>query len=153
MKIYLLPVSFLLLALCTFCRVALPDSMVINPVTLVGEWHATEHHPERGKIDTVFVINADATFSGSLSINSQPVWQYSGGVATGRQPDYMGIPQKQPCPAAGRQGRNRRNTVSDGYRPDLPVCSQGYGKYPAPGQVKTGSNLTGQPLRGSCNPT
>ena len=59
MKIYLLPVSFLLLALCTFCRVALPDSMVINPVTLVGEWHATEHHPERGKIDTVFVINAD----------------------------------------------------------------------------------------------
>jgi len=79
MKIYLLPVSFLLLALCTFCRVALPDSMVINPVTLVGEWHATEHHPERGKIDTVFVINADATFSGSLSINSQPVWQYSGG--------------------------------------------------------------------------
>ena len=78
MKIYPLPMTFLLLALCTFCRIALPDSGVINSDTLVGEWHATENHPERGKIDTVFVINADATFSGSLSINSQPAWQYSG---------------------------------------------------------------------------
>lgn len=68
----------LVIALCTACRTVLPETVVIPPGTLVGRWHAAEQHPERGDIDTAFIINADATFSGSLSINSEPVWQYSG---------------------------------------------------------------------------
>jgi len=67
-----------MVTLCAACRGALSETVVITPETIVGEWHATEAHPERGSIDTVFVINADASFSGSLSINSQPAWQYSG---------------------------------------------------------------------------
>jgi hypothetical protein len=67
-----------MVTLCACCRVALSETVVITPETIVGEWHATEAHPERGNIDTVFVINADASFSGSLVINNEPVWQYSG---------------------------------------------------------------------------
>ena len=67
-----------MVTLCACCRVALSETVVITPETIVGEWHATETHQERGNIDTVFVINADASFSGSLAVNSEPVWQYSG---------------------------------------------------------------------------
>jgi hypothetical protein len=64
--------------LCLLCRTLLSETAVISPGAIVGEWHATEAHQERGDIDTVFVINADASFSGSLVINNEPVWQYSG---------------------------------------------------------------------------
>jgi len=67
-----------IVTLCAACRVALSETIVITSEAIVGEWHATEAHPERGNVDTVFVINADASFSGSLAINNEPVWQYSG---------------------------------------------------------------------------
>ena len=67
-----------LVTLCAACRVALSETIVITPEAIVGEWHATEAHPEQGNIDTVFVINADASFSGSLAVNDEPVWHYSG---------------------------------------------------------------------------
>lgn len=73
-----LSIFFLMVILCMAYRAALSDTVVITPETLVGKWQATENHPERGIIDTVFMINADATFSGSLSINNEPVWNYSG---------------------------------------------------------------------------
>ena len=44
----------------------------------MGEWQASEHHPEQGNISTLFLINADKTFSGSMTINDAPVWQYAG---------------------------------------------------------------------------
>jgi hypothetical protein len=70
---------FLLTAcLCMFCRAVLSEADVINPAAIVGKWHATEHHPQRGNIDTFFVINADATFSGTLSFNNELAWEYSG---------------------------------------------------------------------------
>ena len=78
MKRHPLLILFLVVALSTVCRAALSETDVISPGKIFGEWHATENHPQRGDIETVFVINADATFSGSLSINSQPAWQYSG---------------------------------------------------------------------------
>lgn len=78
MKRHSLLMFLLAVTLCTLCRIALSEADVISPEAIVGEWHATETHPDRGDIDTVFVINADATFSGSLSVNSEPVWQYSG---------------------------------------------------------------------------
>ncbi len=59
--------------ICSYADVA-----IVSPATIIGEWHATENHPEKGNIDTRFVINADKTFSGSLIINNVPVWLYSG---------------------------------------------------------------------------
>lgn len=78
MKQVLLSRIFLMAILCTTCTSAFSSAGVISPETIYGEWQATENHPQRGDIDTVFVINADGTFSGSLSINGEPVWQYSG---------------------------------------------------------------------------
>ena len=69
---------FLALLLYTAFTGAYADSVAISPKAIVGEWHATENHPKRGNIDTRFVINADETFSGSMTINSVPAWQYSG---------------------------------------------------------------------------
>jgi hypothetical protein len=68
----------LALLLYTVCSSAFPESLDINPDAIVGEWQASEHHPEQGNIDTRFLINADKTFSGSMTINDAPVWQYSG---------------------------------------------------------------------------
>ena len=67
-----------LVTLCAACRVALSETIVITPEAIVGEWHATETHQDQGNIATVFVINADASFSGSLAVNDEPVWHYSG---------------------------------------------------------------------------
>ena len=78
MKPRLLLTLLFMVTLCAACRVVLSETAVITAATIVGEWHATETHPERGNIETVFVINADASFSGSLAINNEPVWQYSG---------------------------------------------------------------------------
>lgn len=78
MKLRSLPKYIFMVALCAGCKVVLSETVVITTETIVGEWHATEAHPERGNIDTVFVINADASFSGSLAINNEPAWQYSG---------------------------------------------------------------------------
>lgn len=68
----------LALLLYTVCSSAFPESLDINPDAIVGEWQASEQHPEQGNIDTRFLINADKTFSGSMTINAAPVWQYSG---------------------------------------------------------------------------
>jgi hypothetical protein len=78
MKQALLSRIFLMVILCTGCMSACSATGVISPGAISGEWHATESHPQQGDIDTVFIINADGTFSGSLSVNSEPAWQYSG---------------------------------------------------------------------------
>ena len=69
---------FLALFLYTACPGSYADSATISPAAIIGEWHTTENHPEKGNIDTRFVINADETFSGSMTINNVPAWQYSG---------------------------------------------------------------------------
>ena len=78
MKTYTLLKLTLTLLLYTVCSSAFPESLAINPDAIVGEWQASEHHPEQGNIDTRFLINADKTFSGSMTINGASVWQYSG---------------------------------------------------------------------------
>ena len=78
MKIHPLLKLILALLLYTACTGTYADSATISPEAIVGEWHATENHPKRGNIDTRFVINADETFSGSMTINNVPAWQYSG---------------------------------------------------------------------------
>ena len=78
MKIHPLLKLILALLLYTACTGTYADSATISPEAIVGEWHAAENHPKRGNIDTRFVINTDETFSGSMTINNVPAWQYSG---------------------------------------------------------------------------
>ena len=78
MKRHSLLTVLLVVTLCTVGRTVPSEPVPVTPGAIVGKWHATENHPERGNIDTVFEINADRTFSGSLSINNETVWNYSG---------------------------------------------------------------------------
>ena len=66
----------LLVSLCTGGAIA--DPVPINPEMIIGTWNATERHPEQGNIETVFTINADSTFSGTMTVNNTPVWLYAG---------------------------------------------------------------------------
>ena len=68
----------LLLVIILYAGGAVADPASINPDEIVGNWHATEHHPDQGNIQTIFIINADNTFSGSMTINNIPAWQYAG---------------------------------------------------------------------------
>lgn len=68
----------ILLAIILYAAGAVADPAAINPDQLVGKWHATEFNLDRGNIDTTFTINADNTFSGTMTINSVPAWQYAG---------------------------------------------------------------------------
>lgn len=68
----------LLLVISLYTGAAVADPASINPGEIVGNWHATEHHPDQGNIETIFIINADNTFSGSMTINNIPAWQYAG---------------------------------------------------------------------------
>jgi hypothetical protein len=68
----------LLLVITLYTGGAVADPASINPDEIVGNWQATELHPEQGNIETIFIINADNTFSGTMTINTVPVWQYAG---------------------------------------------------------------------------
>ena len=68
----------LTLILYSACAGVCADSLTINPDMITGKWYATEHHPQQGSIETNFTINANETFSGSMTINNVPAWQYAG---------------------------------------------------------------------------
>jgi len=68
----------LLLAICLYTGGAVADPVSINPDLIIGKWQASEPHPEQGNIETIFIINADNTFSGTMTINNRPAWQYAG---------------------------------------------------------------------------
>jgi hypothetical protein len=68
----------LLLVITLYTGGAVADPASINPDEIVGTWQATELHLEQGNIETIFIINADNTFSGTMTINTAPVWQYAG---------------------------------------------------------------------------
>jgi hypothetical protein len=68
----------LLLAVILYAGGAVADAESINPGEIVGKWHATEQHPDQGNIETIFIINADNTFAGTMTINNTPAWQYTG---------------------------------------------------------------------------
>ncbi|MDH3831926.1 MAG: lipocalin family protein [Gammaproteobacteria bacterium] len=68
----------LLLAIILYTGGALSDTLSINPDEIIGKWHTTELHPDQGNIETIFIINADNTFSGTMTINNVPAWQYAG---------------------------------------------------------------------------
>jgi hypothetical protein len=70
--------GILLLALTLLSRPAPADTAAIDTSRLYGTWLAQESHPERGKIETVFTILGDRTFSGSMTVNGEVVWTYGG---------------------------------------------------------------------------
>jgi hypothetical protein len=70
--------SILLLAVTWLSRPALADPAAIDTTRLYGTWLAQESHPEQGKIETVFTIFEDRTFSGNMTVNGEVVWTYGG---------------------------------------------------------------------------
>jgi hypothetical protein len=54
------------------------DAAGFDPAELTGTWQARETRPERGNIETIFIIRDDRTFSGTMAINGEVVWTYSG---------------------------------------------------------------------------
>jgi hypothetical protein len=51
---------------------------VIDPVTLYGEWTVKEQHPDAGEVVTLFSINSDSSFAGTMTVAGNVVWRYSG---------------------------------------------------------------------------
>jgi hypothetical protein len=50
----------------------------IDPMTLHGEWTVKEQHPDAGEVVTLFSINPDNSFSGTMTVTGNVVWRYSG---------------------------------------------------------------------------
>ena len=50
----------------------------IDPASLYGEWTVKEQHPEAGEVVTLFSINPDSSFAGTMSVAGKVVWNYSG---------------------------------------------------------------------------
>jgi len=57
---------------------AADEPRAIDPQLLYGTWMAVEQVPDQGSVETRFIINRDATFSGTLAVNGAPLWSYSG---------------------------------------------------------------------------
>lgn len=68
---------FSLLCLLAGSSSAGSEQQDIEPQQLYGSGTASEVVPDKGTVETLFVINRDATFSGSLAVNGEPVWHYS----------------------------------------------------------------------------
>ena len=64
--------------LLTVTTSAADEPRAIDPQLLYGSWMAVEEVPDEGSVETRFVINRDATFSGTLAVNGAQVWSYSG---------------------------------------------------------------------------
>jgi hypothetical protein len=50
----------------------------IDPETLYGAWTVSEQHPDAGEVVTLFSVNADSTFAGTMTVAGNVVWEYSG---------------------------------------------------------------------------
>jgi hypothetical protein len=50
----------------------------IDPGSLHGEWIVKEQHPDAGEVVTLFSINPDSTFAGTMTVAGNVVWSYSG---------------------------------------------------------------------------
>jgi hypothetical protein len=50
----------------------------IDPATLHGEWMVKEQHPDAGEVVTLFSVNPDSSFAGTMTVAGNVVWSYSG---------------------------------------------------------------------------
>lgn len=46
--------------------------------SLHGRWTVKEQHPESGEVVTLFSVNGDSTFAGTMTVAGEVVWTYSG---------------------------------------------------------------------------
>ncbi len=69
---------FWILSLLAVCASAADVPLSIDAQLLYGTWVSSERVPDQGSVETRFVINRDATFSGTLMVNGDQVWGYSG---------------------------------------------------------------------------
>jgi len=57
---------------------AAPSAPAIAPESLHGQWTVKEQHPDAGEVITLFSINPDSSFAGTMSVAGNVVWSYSG---------------------------------------------------------------------------
>lgn len=50
----------------------------IEPESLHGQWTVKEQHPDAGEVITLFSINPDNSFTGTMTVAGDVVWRYSG---------------------------------------------------------------------------
>jgi hypothetical protein len=53
-------------------------AVVIAPELLLGQWTVKEQHPDAGEVVTLFSINPDSSFAGTMTVAGDVVWSYSG---------------------------------------------------------------------------
>ena len=49
-----------------------------TPESLHGDWTVREQHPDAGEVVTLFSINPDSSFAGTMTVAGNVVWRYSG---------------------------------------------------------------------------
>lgn len=54
------------------------DSLLPGAGDIAGTWISSEQAPDQRRVDTLMTINPDGSFSGSLSLDSETVWVFSG---------------------------------------------------------------------------
>lgn len=70
--------SLLLSALLLFTTYAQADPGLIAAEQVTGTWISSEQTPGQGQVDTLMTIKVDGSFSGSLLVNNETVWTFSG---------------------------------------------------------------------------
>ncbi len=50
----------------------------INSEQITGNWSSSEQVPDQGLVETLMTIHPDGTFSGSLLVNNETAWTFSG---------------------------------------------------------------------------
>jgi hypothetical protein len=56
----------------------IPSAFTLAPASLHGQWTVREQHPEAGEVVTLFSINPDNSFAGTMTVAGNVVWSYSG---------------------------------------------------------------------------
>ena len=57
---------------------AASSAPAIAPESLHGQWTVKEQHPDAGEVITLFSINPDSSFAGTMTVAGNVVWSYSG---------------------------------------------------------------------------
>ncbi len=70
--------NVLLSALLLFAGYALADPGPVAHDQITGTWISSEQTQEQGQVDTLMSIKVDGSFSGSLLVNNETVWTFSG---------------------------------------------------------------------------
>lgn len=68
----------LIVVLLLFAGSALAEPGLVTVEQMTGTWISSEQTPEQGQADTLMNIRPDGSFSGSLLVNNETVWTFSG---------------------------------------------------------------------------